>query len=132
MINQLIETAPVLSLLIISAVVVLISTLITNWLTDQEHLRSLKARQKELNKKLKTAKPGEKIFDEIQTEMLQITGVMMKSQFKPMIVTLVPFLALFAWLRGVYVPLMQNSWIWYYLVFSIVFSVIYRKILKMA
>ncbi len=123
---------PKISILIVSAIITLISTLVTNWLTDQDHLKSLKARQKELNKKMKTAKPGEKLFEEIQSEMLQISGTMMKSQFRPMLVTIVPFLILFAWLRSLYVPLMGDNWIWYYILGSLIFSTVYRKIFKMA
>ncbi|MBC8435039.1 DUF106 domain-containing protein [archaeon] len=131
-ITELITTNPKTALIVISAGITLISTLVTNWLTDQKHLKSLKVRQKELSKKMKTAKPGEKLFEELQSEMLKISGVMMKSQFKPMLVTIVPFLLLFSWLRSVYVPLMGNSWIWYYIIGSIIFSSIYRKLFKMA
>ncbi len=95
-------------------------------------MRELKAKQKELNKKLKTAKPGEKLFQEIQAEIMQITGTMMKAQFKPMFVTIIPFLILFSWLRNTYEPIMSGSWIWYYIISSIVFSTIYRKVFKMA
>lgn len=131
-ITEIITTNPKTSIILISAGVTAVSTLVTKWLTNQEHLKSLKARQKELNKKMKTAKPGEKLFEEIQSEMLQISATMMKSQFKPMLVTIVPFLALFAWLRGVYTPIMANSWIWYYIGGSIIFSTVYRKLFKMA
>lgn len=132
MVIELLTLYPVASIIVISALVTLFSTAVTNWLTDQDHLRSLKARQKELNKKMKTAKPGEKLFEEIQTEMLQITGVMMKAQFKPMFITLIPLLVLFAWLRNVYTPVMGTNWIWYYLGGSVIFSTVYRKIFKMA
>jgi len=66
--------------------------------------------------------------------MLKLTGVMMKSSFKPMFVTIIPFLLLFAWLRGIYGgedPLL-GGWIWYYLGFSVVSSIIIRKIMKVA
>ncbi len=95
-------------------------------------MKSLKAKQKELNKQLKTAKPGDKLFKEIQSEILKISGTMMKSQFKPMFVTIVPFLILFSWLRKVYTPIMGSGWIWYYIISSIVFSTLYRKLFKMA
>lgn len=123
---------PKVSIIVFSALITLISTAVTAWLTDQEHMKEMKARQKELNKQLKTAKPGEKLFKEIQAEIMQITGTMMKAQFKPMLVTIVPFLILFAWLRNTYEPLMGGYWIAYYIVSSIVFSTIYRKVFKMA
>ena len=42
------------------------------------------------------------------------------------------FFLKFAWLRGVYDPIMGGSWIWYYLGYSVVASVILRKALKVA
>ena len=51
---------------------------------------------------------------------------------KPMFVTIIPFLFLFTWLRGVYVPVLGGGWIWYYLGYSVLASVIMRKVLKVA
>jgi len=122
---------PLISLIIFSGIITLISTLVTKWLTNQEHLKSLKERQKQIQKDLKNHKPGEKMFEELQNEMLQISMVMMKSSFKPMLVTIIPFLVLFNWLRKNYDPILAH-WIWYYIGSSIIFSVIYRKMFKMA
>lgn len=69
---------------------------------------------------------------ELNAEMLSLTGVMFKSSMKPMIVTIIPFLLLFWWLKGIYVPLLGNSWIWYYLGYSILASIVLRKALKVA
>lgn len=122
---------PVLSLIIFSGLITLISTLVTKWLTNQEHLKNLKERQKQIQKDLKNHKPGDKQFEELQNEMLQITMTMMRSSFKPMLVTIIPFIILFSWLRATYSPVLVH-WIWYYIISSIVFSLIYRKIFKMA
>jgi uncharacterized membrane protein (DUF106 family) len=134
MIETIIEVIgkyPKVSIIILSAVVTLVSSLITKWLTNQEHLKSMKERQKQVQKDLKTCKPGDKKFEELQSEMLQITMVMMKSSFKPMLVTFVPFLLLFYWIRSVYTTLLPG-WIWYYIISSLVFSIGFRKVLKMA
>ena len=122
---------PVVSLIIISSIVTLVSTLVTKWLTNQEHLKSLKERQKVIQKDLKNHKPGEKMFEELQAEMLQITMTTMKSSFKPLLVTIIPFLLLFTWIKSTYDGLLP-SWIWYYIISSIIFSLIYRKVFKMA
>ena len=111
-----------------SVIVTFISTLAHKWLTNQEHMKNLKKRQKEIQKELKECK-DECVMKELNAEMLKMTGVMMKASFKPMFVTIIPFLLLFAWLRGIYVPIMGNSWIWYYLGFSIVASMILRKVM---
>jgi len=130
-ITEFMQQNSILSLAIISFAVTFISTLITKWLTNQEHLKSLKERQKELQKELKNCKDECKM-KEIQSEMLQITGTMMKSSFKPVFVTMIPFLILFYWLRMFFNPLMGSSWIWYYIGFSLVSNILYRKLFKMA
>jgi uncharacterized membrane protein (DUF106 family) len=131
MIIELIKQYPIYSLVLVSLVITLISTLVTKWLTDQEHLRKLKERQKEIQEELKKCKDDECKMKELQSEMLSITGTMMKSSFKPLFVTMIPFLILFYWLRNFYTPLLPG-WIWWYIGTSIAASMIYRKLFKMA
>ena len=131
-ITELMITYPRTSIIIWGIVVTLISTLITKWLTDQEHLKSLKERQKELQADMKKHKDNPKIMEEMQMEILKITGAMMKSSFKPMLVTIIPFLLLFAWIRSIYTPLMGFSWFWWYLGASLVFGMVFRKVFKLA
>jgi uncharacterized membrane protein (DUF106 family) len=128
---SLITNYPVYSIIVLSAIVTLISTLVTKWLTNQDHLRSLKERQKQIQKDLKKCKPGDKIFEELQSEMLQITMTMMKSSFKPLLITFIPFLLLLGWIRNTYEPILPG-WIWYYIIASVAASLVYRKLFKMA
>ena len=130
-ITEMLSIQPKISIAIFSVVVTTISTLAQKWLTNQEHLKSLKKRQKELQKELKNVKEP-KLMQELNAEMMKITGIMFKSSMKPMFVTIVPFLFLFSWLRGVYIPLLGNSWIWYYLGYSVLASMIIRKVFKVA
>jgi uncharacterized membrane protein (DUF106 family) len=130
-ITEMMVTNPKLSLAVFSVVVTLISTLVQKKFTDQEHLKSLKKRQKEIQSELKKAKEPS-IMKELNSEMLSLTGIMFKKSMKPMFVTLIPFLFLFIWLRSVYDPIMGGGWIWYYLGYSIVASIILRKVLKVA
>jgi len=122
---------PKISIGIFSVVVTFISTLTQKWLTNQEHLKTLKNRQKEIQKELKGCKDGD-VMKELNAELLKLTGIMFKSSMKPMFVTIIPFLILFYWLKGIYVPLMGTSWIWYYIGYSVVASMILRKIMKVA
>lgn len=130
-ITEMMTANPKIALLIVSVIVTLISTLAHKWLTNQDHLKSLKKRQKEIQKELKGCKDECKL-KELNSEMLKLTGVMMKSSFKPMFVTIIPFLLLFGWLRGIYVPIMGGGWIWYYLGFSVVASIIIRKVMDVS
>ena len=132
-INELIASYPVWSIAAISLVVTFISTLAQKYLTDQEHLNKLKKRQKEIQKELRNTK-DDQILKELNLEIMQITGTLMKASMKPMFVTIVPFLIIFAWVRSVYGgedPLLAN-WFWYYFGFAVVSSIILRKILKVA
>ena len=122
---------PKTSIAVVSVIVTFIATLAHKWLTNQEHLKSLKARQKEIQKELRGCKDG-KILKELNAELMKLAGVMFKSSMKPMFVTIIPFLLLFMWLRGVYTPVMGSSWIWWYIGFSVVASIILRKVLKVA
>ena len=129
--NEVMIANPRVSILVVSVIVTFIATLAHKWLTNQEHMKSLKARQKEIQKELKGCKDGN-VIKELNAELMKLTGVMMKSSFKPMFVTIIPFLILFAYLRSVFNPVMGNSWIWYYIGFSIVASIVIRKVLKVA
>jgi uncharacterized membrane protein (DUF106 family) len=128
---ELMISSPKISIAVFSIVVTLISTLAQKWLTNQEHLKSLKKRQKEIQKELRGCKDPS-LMKELNSEMMKLTGVMFKSSMKPMFATIIPFLILFWWLRSVYVPVMGNSWIWYYLGYSVVASIILRKVFKVA
>ncbi|MEI7719008.1 MAG: EMC3/TMCO1 family protein [archaeon] len=129
--TALITLYPAYSIIILSAVVTLVSSLVTKWMTNQVHLKSLKERQKQVQKDLKKCKPGDKLFEELQSEMLQITMTMMKSSFKPLLVTFIPFLLLLGWIKNTYTVILPG-WLWYYIISSIAFSLVYRKVLKMA
>ena len=128
---ELLSVYPKISIALFSVVVTIVSTLAQKWLTNQEHLKAMKKRQKEIQTELKNAKEPS-MLQELNAEMMKITGVMFKSSMKPMLVTIVPFLFLFKWLRVVYIPLLGDSWIWYYLGYSVLSSMIIRKIFKVA
>jgi uncharacterized membrane protein (DUF106 family) len=131
-ITELMTTNPKVSIVIVSLIVSLISTIVTKYTTDQAMLKSIKLRQKEIQKEMKEKKYSQtdKRFMELQSELLGLTGKMFKNSFKPLIITMVPFLLLFYWLRNVFVPLMGNSWLWYYIIPSILVSSLWRKIFK--
>jgi uncharacterized membrane protein (DUF106 family) len=122
---------PILGLIISSIVVTFISTIAHKYLTDQTHLKNQKSRQKELQKELKGCKDPKKL-GELNSELLKITGTMFRSSMKPLLFTFIPFILIFLWLRNVYTPIMGSSWLWYYIGFSVVASIILRKVLDVA
>ena len=130
-ITEMMIANPKCSIAIFSIIVTLASTLVQKKFTDQEHLKSLKKRQKEIQAEIKKTKEPS-VMQELNAEMLKLTGVMFKSSMKPMFVTIVPFLILFTWLRSIYVPVLGGGWIWYYLGYSVLASIVLRKVLKVA
>jgi uncharacterized membrane protein (DUF106 family) len=133
-ITGLMAENPKVSIVIVSLIVSLISTVVTKYTTNQAMLKSIKDRQKEIQKEMKEKKysPTDKRYMELQSEILGLTGKMFKNSFKPLLITMVPFLLLFYWLRNFFgVELgMGNSWLWYYIIPSIVVGSLYRKIFK--
>lgn len=130
-IKEMMIANPQISIATVSIIVTLISTLAQKWLTNQEHLKTLKARQKEIQKELKGCKEPT-LMQELNSEMMHLTGLMFKSSMKPMFATMIPFLILFWWLKSIYIPLLGHGWIWYYLGYSVASSIIIRKVLKVA
>jgi uncharacterized membrane protein (DUF106 family) len=127
---------PIPSLIIISAILTLISTLLMMKLTDQDHIKNLKVRQKELQKEVKecTKKGEHNRLSELNSEMMELSMKLMKASFsiKLMLITFIPFLIVFRWLRAFYVPIYGGWWILWYLLASMATSTIYRKLFKMA
>ena len=96
---------PALAVLIIAFIVSLITTIANKYMVDQDALNEQQAKIKDLNKRLRDAqKRGDgKEVSKIQAEQMAAMGdqtAMMTNQFKPMIVTMVPILLIFWWMRS--------------------------------
>lgn len=120
---------PTLSIILLSFLVTLIMTLITKKFTNQARMKELKELQKEYNKKLKENRENPDVMMRIQKDMMSSSMELMKHSFKPMIITALPLLIVFWWIKGVYSGVLAY-WIWYYIGASIVSSIILRKILN--
>ncbi|MBU2639564.1 MAG: DUF2232 domain-containing protein [Nanoarchaeota archaeon] len=125
---------PLLALIIISFILMLITTLIYKYFTDQEAMKHLKEEMKEIQEEMKKAKDDAGKMMELQKQSFSKMIESFKHQLKPMLITFVPFIILFPWLRGIYTPMgdlfLGMGWFGNYLIFGIVFNIILRKILK--
>ena len=66
---------------------------------------------------------------DLNKQMMEDMPEQMKHSFKPMLVTIIPLLILFAWLRGTFAETtIASTWFWWYLGSSLVFSMSLRKI----
>ncbi|MFA6023189.1 MAG: EMC3/TMCO1 family protein [Candidatus Pacearchaeota archaeon] len=120
---------PEVSIIVIACLISIISLLITKYFTNQTRMKELKERQKELTKLSKEVKSDMKKLGEINTEIMQITMEMMKHSFKPLLITMLPLLLLFWWVREEFSTVLPG-WIWYYIIAGIVSSIIFRKLFK--
>ena len=132
MVLELIESyivlSPKLSIVIISFVVALFISVVNYFVMDKEKIKELKAAQKDCQARLKESKGDTNKIGEINTEMLKSSGEMMKLSFKPMLITFLPIIIVFTFIRGIYRGIGFDSWLWYYIGSSLVFSLILRKV----
>lgn len=93
----LLDIPPILAILFLSLLLGLVSTLLQKYLTNQAKLKRLRDDTKKMQKQMKELKDPEKVM-KMQQKMLPIQMEMMKESFKPLLVTMIPFLLVFFWL----------------------------------
>ncbi len=130
-----IESSPLGGLIFISFVLTLLITLAYKFMTDQKLMKSVKEDMKSIRKQMKEFKDEPDKVMELQKKSMEMSMSQMKNSFKPMLITFIPLIIIFGWLRGVYAEetvrfLWIDSWLWIYIIFSIIFSIVIRKVLK--
>ena len=106
-------------------------TFVTKKFTDQNRMRELKGIQKACQIRLKDNKGNTEEIGKINQEMMECSMELMKHSFKPLLITMIPLLIFFWWIRGVFsTTAIAISWIWYYIGTGIISSMILRKIMK--
>ncbi len=121
-------------LILISFIFTFLVTLAYKYFTDQDLMKQLKDDMKKLRKEMKEFRENPEKMIEIQKKSFEKSMQQMKMQFKPMLITLIPLLLLFSWLRVTYQDtgdvLFGLSWLWIYILTSILFSLTLRKVLS--
>ncbi len=129
------KLGPLYGIIIVSFVITLITTVVYKYATDQEALKKLKDENKELQAKMKEHKENPAKIKEINSELAKKSMESLKHQIKPMIITFLPLFLIFGWLRKSYAGSTENiflifGWFGTYFVFSFIFSIVLRKVLK--
>ncbi len=125
-----------LGMIIIILLVAVIMTLIQKYATDQKTLREMKKEQKELQKEIKEAREHPEKMMELQKKQFAFLPKMMKLSMRPIIYTSIPLILFFRWFMDYFDAIGGVrffgflSWFWFYLLGSIIFSSILRKIFK--
>lgn len=97
--------SPALTVLIVAFIVSLITTIANKYLVDQDKMNENQKKSRELSSKMRDAQKrgdGKEIakLQAEQTEMLKNQNAVMMESFKPMIVTFVPIILIFFWMRS--------------------------------
>ena len=85
---------------ILAFLVVLLTTLVYKFVTDQRKLKRVKEDIKKLREKQKKHVDNQKKFMAIQKEMMSKNSILMKESLKPMIFTLLPLFIVFGWMAA--------------------------------
>ncbi len=130
--------SPLFGIIFISFILSLLSSVAWKYLTDQNLLKSLREKTKTLQEDFKKHKSDPKKLAELNSRMAKENWEVMKLQYmqsiKPMLVTFVPFAFAFVWIRKTYEPFgplfLGMGGIWTYIIFSVIFSMVLRKVMK--
>lgn len=130
-----VSISPLWGLIIVSFILTLITTLVYKLMTDQKAIKSMKDEMKQIRKDMKEFKSDPEKVMSLQKESMEKSLKQMKMTLKPMIITFIPLIIVFGWLKNTYSELSLSflgitSWIWVYIIFALISSIILRKILK--
>ncbi|MCG2718483.1 MAG: EMC3/TMCO1 family protein [Nanoarchaeota archaeon] len=106
------------------------------YLTDQNKMKELKTEMKDMQKKMKEHKDQPDKVMSMQKAAMKKNMEYMKHSMKPTLFTFVPIIIVFSWLRGHYEALgnpvifLGLKWIWVYIIFSLMISIVLRKVMK--
>jgi len=114
----------------------LVQTLIHKYTTDQEGLKKLKEEQKEFQAKMKELKDQPEKMMELQKQQMSNLPKSFSMSMKSMAYTAVPLILFFRWFDDFFEALgdpdilFSFGWLGSYIIFSIIASMILRKVLK--
>jgi uncharacterized membrane protein (DUF106 family) len=91
---------PIFAILLLATVLALISTLLQKYLTDQAKMRRLKDDTKKYQEQMKKLRDDPEKLMKVQQKVMPIQMELMKESFKPLLVSLIPFLLVFFWLSN--------------------------------
>ena len=123
-------------MIIIVFMISVFMTLLQKYATDQETLRELKKEQKILQEEMKKYKEHPEKLMELQKKQFAFIPKTMKLSMRPIMFTGVPLILFFRWFMDFFTAfgdfkfLGFLNWFWFYLIGSMLFSIILRKVFK--
>jgi uncharacterized membrane protein (DUF106 family) len=125
-----------MGMIIVVFILSLIMSLIQKYTTDQKALKELKADQKKLQDEMQKCKDNPQKLMELNKKQFDFMGQTFKITMNSLVYTAVPFILFFRWFGDYFHDMNFKffgllSWFWFYVVFSIIFSIILKKPLKL-
>lgn len=128
---------PMIAEAIITAFMMFTSSMFSKYLVDQEAVRTIKNEIKSLQTKAKELqKTAPQEANKLFSEILKLNNKYMKLNLKPMIATMTLVILFFPWLSSVFLGKVVFTifgftfgWLLWYIILSLVFSMIFRKLL---
>lgn len=96
----LLNIPSILAIIFLATLLALISTLLQKFLTNQAKMKRLRDDTKKYQEQMKRLRDDPEKMMKVQQKVLPIQMELMKESFKPLLVTLVPFLLVFFWLSS--------------------------------
>lgn len=124
-------------ILLVSLVISLITSLLQKYMTDQDTLKAIRAEQKLLGDQMKEFKEHPEKLLELQRKQMELLPKTMEITMRPALYTAVPFIILIRWFGDYFADHTVKifgvlSWLWAYILFAVLFSIVFRKIFKLA
>ncbi|MBI4095451.1 MAG: DUF106 domain-containing protein [DPANN group archaeon] len=130
---------PVLLILLVAVALSFTSMLVTKYFTDQAMMRQVRDDVKKYQEQIKASKDNPQKALELQNKIMALNSKLLPQSFRPMIITIIPFLIIFNLLYKVFnnsivIPLSfwpgHLGFVGTYIIFSLVFTTIFKKLLK--
>ncbi len=98
--GPLLKLVPLWAMIVLSAIISLLITLVYKYATNQLLMKQLKDDVKKYQQEMKTHKADPKKVSEIQSQAMNANMQLMKHSFKPTLITLLPIIIIFGWVSG--------------------------------
>jgi uncharacterized membrane protein (DUF106 family) len=130
-----------IGMFLIVLIISFLTTFIQKYATDQKALRELKKQQKILQEEMKKYKDRPEKVAELSKKQLQFIPKTFKLTSRSIMYTGIPFILFFRWFTDVFTAMEAEtgipirflgflSWFWFYLILTMIFSSILRKVFK--
>jgi len=126
----------IIGMLLVVFFITLITTLIQKYATDQKALKELKHEQKILQEEMKKYRDNPAKISELSKKQMEFIPRTFKLTSRTVLFTGIPFILFFRWFYDFFSAMGEPkffgflSWFWFYLIFTLIFSSILRKVLK--